>query len=269
MDRTNKSSRRRTRTRPRCGFITGASSGLGRAIAVELSSPGSTWVLAARRVAELETTAERVRARGAEAQVVSLDVGNVAAVAEAVQEWDERTGGHELVLANAGLGRARPALELSWEEMQKVLEVNVLGAIATLRAGLGPMVERGGGVLAGVSSVAALRGLPMSGVYSASKAALSTYLETLRADVAGTGVRVVDLRPGFVRTPMTDDLPRTPFMIEPEEAARRAARAIERGQAVASFPLPMALAMGAVHHLPGPVWRFLATRFPRRWKERP
>lgn len=249
----------------RSALVTGASSGIGRAIALELARPGVRLWLAARRAAELERVAEEARVRGAQAEAVILDVRDAPAVHAAVRAADERAGGLELVLANAGVGRSRPLRAFAWEELAAVLEVNVVGAIATLWAAAGPMAARGRGTLAATSSVAALRGLPGSGAYSASKAALSTFLETLRADLADSGVAVCDLRPGFVRTPLTagNRFP-MPFLLEAEDAARRMVRALERGRPVTTFPLGLALPMGLVHHLPGFLWRPLARRLARR-----
>jgi short-subunit dehydrogenase len=142
-----------------------------------------------------------------------------------------------------------------------VLRVNALGAIATVHAGLERMLPRGRGTLAAISSLAAYRGLPGSGTYSASKACLSTYLETLRSDLRGSGVRVVDVRPGFIRTEMTagSSFP-TPLLMDVEPAARRIARALERGSAQLAFPWPLWAALGAAQALPNVVWRWIAPR---------
>jgi short-subunit dehydrogenase len=124
------------------------------------------------------------------------------------------------------------------------------------------MLARGRGTLAGVSSLAGARGMPASGSYSASKAALSTFLETVSVDLAGSGVRVVDLRPGFVQTPMTaDNRFAMPFLLEVDDAARRCVRALERGRSVHAFPLPMALGVGLARFLPPRLWRRFARRF--------
>ncbi len=242
-------------------FVTGASSGLGRASARLLASHGTRVVLAARRAVELDDEVRAIRARGGQAEACVLDVADTAAVRRAVAAWDRRTGGLDLVLANAGIGRARPVQTLEWDELESVFAVNTTGAIATLWSGMGPMLERGRGTLAAVSSVAGMRGLPGSGSYSASKAALSTFLETMRADLAQTGVRVLDIRPGFVRTPMTDGAAHAmPFLLEVEDAARRCVRALERGRPLTVFPFGMNVAMTVVRHLPDAIWRRLAPR---------
>jgi short-subunit dehydrogenase len=175
-----------------------------------------------------------------------------------VQHWEAETGGLDLVVANAGTGVARPAHKLRWQDIEPVLQVNVLGAFATLQAAIGPMVARGRGTLCGVSSLAALRGLPTSGAYGASKAALSTFLETLRLDLARQGVRVVDVRPGFVDTAMSrSNRFKMPFLLDAADAARRTLQGIDQGRAVVSFPWPTALAMETLESMPDRLYRAL------------
>ena len=194
-------------------------------------------------------------------QVQPLDVSDRAAVGEAVARWDRDTGGLDLVLANAGLGRACPAHKLEPDEALELLEVNVIGACATLLAAVGPMVARGRGTLVGMSSLAGMRGLPAAGTYSASKAALSAFLETLRIDLARKGLSVVDIRPGFVKTAMTaDNAFPMPFLMELDEAADRCLAGIDRGKAVVAFPWPMYAAMVLARGMPGALWRWLASR---------
>jgi short-subunit dehydrogenase len=255
-------------TRPhfRTAFVSGASSGLGQAIALELARRGTRARLAARRLDRLVELAQQIRVQGGQAEAVRLDVLEPRAVIDALRALDQRAGGLDLVLANAGVGGSRSAREVAWEALEETLRVNALGAMATLWAGLGPMLARGHGTLAGMSSVAGMRGLPTSGAYSASKAALTTFLETLAVDLAGSGVRVVDLRPGFVRTPMTaENRFAMPFLLEVDDAARRAVGALERGQAVAIFPRRMALLMRLAERLPDGWYRAWARRFsPQR-----
>lgn len=243
-------------------FLTGASSGIGRALALELARRGvGELVLTARRVELLATLADEVRALGATAHVERLDVSDPEAVLASVRGWDERTGGLDLVIANAGVGEARPVQEQDWEHLDVVLQVNVRGAVATLYAALGPMLARDRGTLVGISSVASQRGLPGSGTYSASKAALTTWLETITLDLARSRVNVVDVRPGFVLTAMTEgaDFPK-PWEISAEDAARRTVDGIEREKAVVSYAWPMTWAMWFVHRLPDWLWRTVGGR---------
>ena len=251
-------------------FITGASSGIGRELARLLAAQGTRVVVAARRESELSSLAAEIAAQGGRADVCPLDVTDTAATRAAVQRWEAETGGLDLVVANAGAGVTRPAAKLRWQDIEPVLQVNVLGAFATLQPAIGPMVARRRGTLVGVSSLGALRGLPTSGAYAASKAALATFLETLRLDLAGTGVAVVDVRPGFVDTAMSRlNRFKMPFLLQAADAAQRALRGIERGQAVVSFPWPTALAMETLESLPDPIYRALLSGWRPRGGARP
>lgn len=240
-------------------LITGASSGIGRSLAKRLGAQKTRVVLAARRALELQTLAEEIRQAGGRAEVWPLDVTDAGAVHDAVAHWDEQTGGLDLVIANAGLGRTRPAHKLTWSDVEPLIEVNVIGSMATLVAAIGPMVERGRGTLVGVSSIAGMRGLPTSAAYSASKAALAIFLESLRIDLAPKGVTVVDVRPGFVATALTEkNRFQMPFMLKPDDAARRALAGIRRGDAVVMFPWQMATAIRLAEAMPDGLYRALA-----------
>ncbi len=245
----------------RTALVTGASSGLGRGLALSLARKGCELVLVARREALLQELAGEVEAAGGCAHVRPLDCGDAEAVVQCVREADAELGGLELVVANAGIGRARPASKLEPEEVVDVLRVNTLGACATLIAAVQPMLARGGGTLVAMSSQASRRGLPAAGSYSASKAALSTFCETLRIDLAHKGIRVVDVRPGFVRTAMTEGNQHPmPCMWELDRATEYILRGIERGTPVLSFPWQMTLTMGLGRLLPEWLWRALARR---------
>lgn len=189
------------------------------------------------------------------ARVEVLDVRDANATAALVRRVDEEVGGLDLIVANAGVGGLRWAGELRWEDCSPMLEVNVSGALATLTAVLPRMVERRRGHLVAVSSMAAYRGLPHNALYSGTKAFLSTFLESLRVDLAGTGVAVTDARPGFVRTAMTEGVGSpTPFMVEPQEAAVRIVRGIARREAVVAFPWPTATLVRSMRLLPPPIY---------------
>lgn len=245
-------------------LVTGASSGLGRAIALELGARGTRVWLAARREPELAELAREIEARGGRARVQPLDVRDPERLIEGVRAIECASGGLDLVLANAGVGRAAHASELELGAQLELIDVNVRGAIATLLAALPPMLQRGRGTLAGVSSLAGRRAMPGSGSYSASKAALSGFLETMRIDLGPCGLAVVDIRPGFVRTPMTAANRFTmPFLWEVERAARVSVDALERGRAVCAFPWQMRWLTSFARALPDPLWCALARRLPQ------
>jgi NAD(P)-dependent dehydrogenase (short-subunit alcohol dehydrogenase family) len=244
-------------------LITGASSGIGQALALELARRGTRVVVAARRVDRLEILVERIREAGGLAEAWELDVSDPQAVFVAVAHWDRVLGGLDLVIANAGVGSVGPAHELRWEDVSRVLEVNFTGAIATLLAAKDVMLPRGRGTLVGVSSLAGLRSLPGSGAYSATKAGLQVFLETLELDLRPLGLKVVDIQPGFVRSEMTDrnDF-HMPFMLEVEDCAVRCVDGMEAGKSLIHFPWQLSWPLRYVARvLPRPVWRLISSRF--------
>lgn len=244
-------------------FITGASSGIGRAIAEALAARGVRVIAAARRESELADLCGRIRDRGGRADPYVLDVTDLDRVRETVLRWDRVTGGLDLVLANAGVGRSVPVARLGWPEAENTVRVNLLGALATLSAAIPPMLARRRGTLAAVSSLAGVRGLPTSAVYSASKAGISAYLEALGTELRPHGIAVVDIRPGFVDTPMSRrNRLWMPFLMDAQAAAARAVRGLERGQAVVAFPFALAAAMSLARFIPAALWRRVAGRLP-------
>jgi len=242
-------------------LITGASSGLGYGLALWFAKRGTRVFAAARRTQHLQACAEEARVAGGTVEPVEMDVSRTDETMARIQRIDADCGGLDLVVANAGVGLDTYGKRFEWERAKKVLDVNVMGAAATLSAVLPRMVERKRGHLVGVSSIAGFRGLPRNAAYSGSKAFLTIFLESLRVDLQGTGVRVTCIHPGFVRTEMT--APNThpmPFMLEIDEAAERMGRAIVRGQPVFSFPWQTRAAMGVAQALPNAVFDPLIRR---------
>lgn len=226
-----------------------------------IAARGTRVVVCARRAPELESLADQIKAAGGRADVCQLDVSDPSAAHEAIERWDTETGGLDLVIANAGVGITRPAHKLEWRDIEPVLQVNVVGAFATLHAAVKAMVPRGKGTIVGVSSLASMRGLPNSGAYAASKAALATFLETMRVDLRRKGITVVDVRPGFVDTDMTKPNKfKMPFLMAVDDAAKAALRGIDSGEAIVAFPWQLASAMSLAEGLPDRVWRGIATK---------
>lgn len=234
--------------------ITGASSGIGRELALEIARRGSDVALLARRREALEETAASVEGLGRKAVALPCDVRDRAAVLAAIAEAASRLGPIDLLVANAGIGVPLSASRWDGSRVAETFEVNVLGAAHAFEAVLPGMLERGRGHLVGVSSLAAWRGVPGHGPYGASKAAMNVMLESLRAELAPRGVAVTTICPGFVRTPMTArNKFRMPFLMEPEEAARRIARAIAARRRVYAFPWPFSWIVRAAAHLPAAI----------------
>ena len=253
---------------PRCVFITGASSGLGAALAARYAREGATLGLVARRAEALQAVAARLPTPSA---VYPADVADLGALRAAAAHFQGRHGVPDIVIANAGvsvgtLGAEHEDLPV----LERVLATNVVGLAATLALFIGPMQRRGSGILAGIASIAGLRGLPGAGAYSASKAAAITWLESLRVELRGSGVSVVTICPGYIDTPMTRvNRYAMPFLLPVEEAARRIARAIDRKRSFAVVPWQMAVVGCCMRSLPNGVYDALAARRPRKPRNLP
>ncbi len=245
----------------RTAFVTGASMGIGAALAHALARAGIHVAIAARREAELRAVADAITQAGGRASPVVVDVSDAAAITAAVQRCDAELGGLDLVVANAGVARQRHSAKLQWSDCADMLGVNVVGATATLVAAIPGMIERGRGQLVGVSSIAAYRGLPKLAVYSASKAYLSSLLDALRIDLEPKGICVTEVRPGYVRTAMNEGAGKLPFELQPDEAAQAILDAIVARKAQHAFPLPIAAAMRSMSALPRSWWQPIARRF--------
>jgi NADP-dependent 3-hydroxy acid dehydrogenase YdfG len=221
-------------------LITGASSGIGEALAIEYGSRGAHVALLARREDELARVAALVQARGGRATSIPVDVSNAEAIFAAVKRAESELGGLDMVVANAGVGTPSHAARLQWEDVARTIDVNVTGAMATLLAAVPIMLAQKHGHLVGVTSLAGKRALPEGGAYSASKAALSTFLETLRLDLRPAGIAVTDVQPGFVATPLTaKNSHPMPFLWPSDKAARVIADRLVRAPAIVSFPWPL------------------------------
>jgi short-subunit dehydrogenase len=221
-------------------LITGASSGIGRALAVEWAGRGASVGLVARREEELHRVAAEVEGAGGRALVLRADVRDAeemkGAAARAVELW----GRVDVLVANAGIATVKAAGDMVAQDVSDVITVNFIGAANSVAAVLPHMLARRGGHLVAISSLASYRGLPKSAAYSASKAALSTFFESLRVDLAHSGVRVTTIHPGFIRTPLTARRKKLPFLVEPDVAARKIVRAVERGRKTYAFPWQLA-----------------------------
>jgi short-subunit dehydrogenase len=233
-------------------FITGASSGFGRALALELAKKGAHVAIAARRQDLLDQLAHEIRAQGSgAATVVPVDVSDPLAANEAVHQVERDLGALDMVIANAGVTSRQTAATLSWNDVARVVDVNLRGAMATVMAAIPIFVARERGHIVGVTSLAGFFGMPKHAAYSASKIALSTFLNSIRIDLAPAGVHVTDVQPGFVETPMTASMPSpTPFLWTAEKAARVVARRLEKAPRTIAFPWPLAMATHLCRFLP-------------------
>lgn len=218
-------------------LITGASSGIGWDLAKELARRGQSVGLAARRREPLVALSEEIRVAGGRAVALPCDVSDREQVFDAVARCRSELGPIDRLVANAGIGSPTPALRFRGRTVERIFATNLLGLAYAFEAVLPEMLARRQGHLVGVSSIAAWQGVPTSGGYSASKAAVSNLLDALRVELKPHGIAVTTICPGFVATPMTaqNDVP-MPFMLTAPEAARRMARAIEARRARYAFP---------------------------------
>jgi short-subunit dehydrogenase len=220
-------------------FITGASSGIGRALALELAGRGYDLFLTARRLDALEqVSADIASAHPARrVEVRRLDVTDDADAANAIAEAAETLGRCDIVVANAGLGNSPRVGEGGMARNRAIVETNLIGAMATIDAAVALFRRQGGaGQIVGISSVAGVRGLPGSASYSASKAGVTVYLEAVRAETYGEPITVTTIAPGYIDTPLNQEMKSRPFLIDVEKGAQITADLIERGVGYATVP---------------------------------
>lgn len=237
---------------PRCIVITGATGGIGGALAPAYAAPGVTLILQGRREDRLQELATQCRAAGARVRVEGLDVQDI----DGLREWMRRISDEEkpdLVIVGAGVNTdvgPKGAGE-AWENTRSLIEINVLAAMATVEAALPAMRARQSGQIALFSSLAGWRGLPTTPSYSASKAAIKAYGESIRDWLAPQGVRINVIMPGYVESKMCNEMPGPkPFLWTPERAARCIKAGLARDQPRISFPFPLNLGCWALGIIP-------------------
>jgi hypothetical protein len=241
-------------------FITGASSGLGAALARHYGAQGACVGLIGRRLEGLQDTAA-----GLDARLYQADVRDAAAMHSAAAAFLDEVGPPDIVIAAAGIsvGTLTEASE-DVPVFRAVMDANVLGLVHTFQPFIAPM-QTSGGVLCGISSVAGVRGLPGGGAYSASKAAATVYLEALRLELKTRGIAVVTVAPGYIDTPMTQVNPYAmPFRMTAATAATKVARCIARRRAYAVIPWQMAWVARLLKWLPIPVYDAVFEKAPRK-----
>lgn len=236
-------------------LITGASSGIGAALALAYAGPGVTLHLGGRNVDRLEAVATKARAAGAAVRIQALDVTDADAMRRWVETADD-SGPLDLVIANAGISAGTSGLSGAESDAQvrAVFATNLDGVLNTVLPILPRMTARRRGQLALMSSLAGFRGMPSAPSYCGAKAAVKVFGEALRGAVHGSGIRVSVVCPGYVRTPLTDvNAFPMPFLMEADAAARRIQRGLARNRARIAFPWPLAAAVWLLQALP-PAW---------------
>ena len=236
-------------------LITGASSGIGASLSIELARRGYAVGVVARREAELIELVEQIRADGGVAEWATADVAEPESLTKAVAHLEHHLGPVDVMVANAGISGRNDTSAPDLSKIRRVMEVNFYGAIHSAQAVLPGMCERGQGHLVVVSSVAGFRGLPKSSAYSSSKAAITTYWESQRVELAGRGILCTTVNPGYIKTPLTDKNNHPmPFIISAEKAAKIMADGILARRKVITFPWRMKFVMALMRVLP--VWLY-------------
>jgi NADP-dependent 3-hydroxy acid dehydrogenase YdfG len=240
-----------TRTDSAVVVVTGASSGIGRALAFRLTASGYRVGLIARRRELIEAAVDEMRASGGVAAAAPADVGDRGALRAAIADIESRLGPVDVMVANAGFGAPTRLDPLNTHDVEQTIRVNVMGVIYSIEAVLPGMISRRCGHLVAISSLGAFKGLPGESAYCASKAAVNAYMEGLRIALRSKGVVVTTVCPGFVETPMTPMDSAMPFLMSADAAALRIARLITRRRGgVARFPWRMSVLMSLIARLP-------------------
>ncbi|TGM88817.1 SDR family NAD(P)-dependent oxidoreductase [Leptospira licerasiae] len=244
-------------------IITGASSGIGRELALLYGKEGHDLAITSRRKNVLEDIAKEIRSFNAGGKVIlaSLDVSESADNFKVLPKLAKELGGVDLFIANAGISTNSSFGQKSFEADKKVIDTNLIGLMAGISA-LQPIFrDQKKGQIVGISSVASFRGLPGSASYSTSKAAVSTYLEALRGEVRQFGVKVTVIHPGFIDTPINQKLKSRPFLVSAEKGAKKIYNRIESGVRSATVPwFPWALIGVLMKSLPEFLWEKIGPR---------
>ena len=234
--------------------ITGASSGIGAALAHEFASRGYNIALCARRIEKLESLKNTLSEKYSNITVISsaLDVNELDTVSVVLSEIKQTFGTVDIVIANAGITSVRRTGSGDLSVDKNILQTNLFGAIATVDAAVSIFREQGFGQIVGMSSFSAFRGIPGSAAYSASKAALTNYLQAVGTELyRKKDIKVTAIHPGFIRTEIDENIEKFPFVIDADKAAKTMANAIEKGKSDVVVPSwPWAILRNVMPKLP-------------------
>lgn len=253
--------------RPLRVFLTGASSGIGQALARQYAAQGAQLGLVARRAEALEAFADECAKAYPQASIAILpaDVCQAESIRAAAQAFTARFGVPDIVIANAGISIGALTGCGDLDTFRAVMDTNYFGMVATFEPFIDNMSMARHGTLVGIASLAGVRGLPGHGAYSASKAAALRYLESLRVELRPAGISVVTIAPGYIRTPMTDGNPfPMPFLMHADRFAAKAARVIERRSRFAVLPWPMRIVSALLHIMPRWLYDLAMQNAPRK-----
>ncbi|MCE1193401.1 MAG: SDR family oxidoreductase [Acidovorax sp.] len=250
-------------------FITGASSGIGQALALRFHRAGYRLALVARRTDAIKIWSDAHGISADSYEIYSADVAVTDSIVAAGEACLARQGVPDVVIANAGISVGiDTAVRDDIDVMARTFAINNIGVAATFHPFVTAMAQRGSGTLVGIGSVAGIRGLPGHGAYCASKAAVISYCESLRGEMRPHGVRVVTLSPGYIDTPLTQqNRYRMPFLMQPDDFADRAFRAIAGGVSYRVIPWQMGVVAKVLRLLPNAVFDKLLAGRPRKRRQ--
>jgi short-subunit dehydrogenase len=250
-------------------FITGASSGIGRALAGRFARAGYRLALVARRTSQVESWVSQHEIKTGSYRIYSADVAIPDSIVSAGQACIATQGVPDVVIASAGISVGiDSAVRADIDVMARTFATNTIGMAATFQPFIDAMVQRGSGALVGIASVAGIRGLPGHGAYCASKAAVISYCESLRGELRASGVKVVTLCPGYIDTPLTQrNRYGMPFLMQPQDFSDRAFTAIEAGERYRVIPWQMGLVAKLLRVLPNALFDRMLVGRPRKHRE--
>lgn len=256
---------------PKLVFITGASSGIGQALAGRFYEDGWSVALVARRAGEIERWARERALDPLRYAIYAADVSSIDSIVAAGVACMAAQGLPDVVIANAGISAGvDTAVRGDIDVLARTFAINTVGVAATFHPFITPMRARGSGRLVGIASVAGMRGLPGHGAYCASKAAVISYCESLRGEMRGSGVQVLTISPGYVDTPLTRrNRYGMPFLLSATQFAERASRAIEAGARYRVIPWQMGVVAFVLRALPNWLFDRLLVGRPRKQREQP
>ena len=248
-------------------LLTGASSGIGEALAYEMAKRGAIVGLLARREEKLKIIRDKIENNGGKARYFATDVREKEAVFDAAERLRDEFGKIDLLIANAGIGgNNKETRDFKAEAVTKVIEINLIGAVNSVAAVVPQMLEQKSGQIVAVSSLAGFRGLPKSAAYSASKAGMTAFFESLRLDVQHNGIDVTIIQPGFIKTPLTSARAnKMPFIMELKDSIPYFISAIEKRKKFAAFPWQLATIVRSARIFPA--WLYDKIAAKARYRE--
>jgi len=233
-------------------LITGGSEGIGKALALRYAKEGNNIFLIARNISKLENLKKEIEANNkVRCEVYSADVRNYDEVVKSIEYIKNNYDKIDIAILNAGISEPNWIEDFSIEKFESLYKTNLFGLVYFLKELTIWMKGNGGGKIAGISSCADVRGFPGGGVYSSSKSALSNILESFRVELSNSNIKIITIRPGFIRTPLTDkNNYKMPFLMEPELAAKKIINAIRKNKRIYTFPKRMYFLSQLIKFLP-------------------